>query len=76
MFGSFAIGVIGAVAAHNEELKEFERRMALLPPEEAQAERKARARRIEECRRHRQALEIANASRPRNWLETLFGPSR
>jgi len=43
MFGSLTISAIGAVAAAKAEHEAFERRMALLSPEEAQALREARA---------------------------------
>jgi len=73
MFSAFAMGITNAVAAEIQAAKEREAKWALMPPEEAAKARQEWKQQIEANIAHQRALEIAKASRPRNWLETLLG---
>lgn len=64
IFGSFAIvAAMNAIQEHND----FIALCDSLPKEEADFLREERRKRIEKEDAHRKALEIANASRPRNF---------
>jgi hypothetical protein len=65
MLGS--IGVISAIMAIDEERKAFNAYLKTLPEDKAKELKLQREERLMREDEHRKALELANASRPRNF---------
>lgn len=64
---------IAAIRAEVEAKNAREKAWSLLPEDERAAAKIAFFEWEMREREHRKALELARASRPRNWIETLFG---
>lgn len=62
-----------AIAWANQQREAREKLWAAMPEDEREKAKEEWRKQVEADEAHRRALEIAAASRPRNWIETLFG---